>query len=335
MNLQGLTSEFSLPELFKFLQESQQTGRLSLKPIGSPDLEERAHYLWFEKGNLLAASSRLDGLGLLNILQKRALIQNATLPQLLRRCPADVALGKFLEDCTILTSKQLKSLFASQVLRHTCVLLESADVQFAFHALSARPYLEMTGVRIRATDITLPSLRLLKNWGALLEKLPSPDSGLKPLEGDIPTYRLHSQEKDVLRLAKKGLSLSKVARVLQIPTLEVQKIGFRLIFVGLVKEVPLVQFAKPVHQPKKRISTRISTAFLSRLSNYLQKTPAMSRPEVSVPIFGNSMLLQSTSIGHKQRVNEDKASKNSAVKRVTNILSIDRAERLPENVQAH
>ena len=290
MNLQGLTSEFSLPELFKFLQESQQTGRLSLKPVEKPvglkpakgsSPEEKAYFFWFEKGNLLAASSRLDGLGLLNILQARSLIQSATLPRLLRQCPPKVALGKFLEDRAVLTAKQLKSLFASQVLRHTCALLKATDVRFAFRADYPVPYLELTGVRIRATDVTLPSLRVLQDWGALVEKLPSLESGLKPVEKDLPAYRLHSQEKDVLRLAQKGMSLSKISKALKLPALDIQKTGFRLIYVGLVKEVPLMQFARSASQPRKRVSTKISEAFLGRLSGYLQQASSMAQAKHS------------------------------------------------------
>ena len=334
MNLQGLTSEFSLPELFKFLQESQQSGRLSLKPVeGSSPVkkaEGKAYFFWFEKGNLLAASNRLDGLGLLSILQERSLIQSATLPRLLRQCPPKVALGKFLKDRAVLTGKQLPSLFASQVLRHTCVLLKATDVRFAFSASYPIPYLEMTGVRIRATDITLPSLRILKDWGALTEKLPGLESGLKPVGGDLPAYRLHSQEKDVLRLAQEGMSLSKISKVLKLPTLDIRKTAFRLIYVGLVKEVPLMQFARPAHQPRKRISTKISEAFLGRLSGYLQQIPSLTQTEHQVPVTANIISSSSTSSSHRQAVNPDKTARNSAIKRIIDVISIDRSERIYE-----
>ena len=256
MNIQGLTSEFSLPELLRFLQESQQTGRLSFKPVmfkpvkqdpekllGSgrrlEKTSEISYLFWFARGNLIAVSNRVDGLGLLHMLQSRSLIQSETLPQLLRQCPPQASLGSFLRDRALITNKQLKSLFVSQVLKQICMLLKAPDAKFAFHELSPLPYLEMTGVSIRATDVTLPSLRILKDWSALTDKLPSLESGLKSAGVERSTYRLQTQEKDVLCLAEKGLSLRRISKVLKLPTLDTQKVGFRLIFLGLVKEVPL------------------------------------------------------------------------------------------------
>ena len=271
MLLQGQTSEFSLPELFKFLKDSQQTGRLSLKSLygkaeGSP------HYFWFEDGNLVAASERLDGLGLLNLLQGRALLQSSTLPRLLRRCPKKVALGNFLRNQAILTAKQLQSLFAAQVLRNTCRLLQATNVRFAFYPDYPFPYLEMTGVKIQATDITLPSLRMVKDWSNLIEKLPSLDSGLKPIGKDISNYRLSIQERTVLRLAAFGKSLGDIAIAIKLPKLEIQKIGFRLIFVGVASEVPMIHQARTAARSQPTVPDKVSAAFLSKLSSYLQKT---------------------------------------------------------------
>jgi len=344
MNLQGLTSEFSLPELFKFLQESQQTGRLSLKAMEGSGLASKArktsHFFWFEKGSLLAASNRLDGLGLLDILQARSLIQASTLPRLVRQCPPQVALGAFLKDRAILTNKQLKSLFASQVLRHVCMLLKAPDASFSFHAAYPVPYLEMTGVKIQATDVTLPSLRILKDWGALSDKLPSLESGLKLIKKDLSTYRLQTQEKAVLRLAQSGLSLSKIARELKLPAVDIQKTGFRLIFVGLVKEIPLIQTAKSTYQPRRKTSVQLSQSFLGRLSGYLQKIPLMAPREMAsketapqklrVPVAVSAMREDSSTASYRQRMNPEKTPRNSAVKRLTNAIGGDRAERLAE-----
>ncbi|MGB3571168.1 MAG: DUF4388 domain-containing protein [Phormidesmis sp.] len=272
MLLQGQTSEYSLPELFKFLKDSRQTGRLSLKSLFGKDFEEAPHYLWFEEGNLVATSRRLDGLGLLNFLQERYLIQSSVLPRLLRQCPPKVALGAFLKTKAMLTVRQLQSLFSSQVLSSTCTLMQAPDVRFAFYPNYPFPYLEMTGIKIQATDITLPSLRMIKSWGALIDKLPELNSGLKTAAGNVPRYRLNSQEKTVLALAESGRSLSEISAEMILPKLDVQKIGFRLIFVGLAKEVPMIYLARTSHSAKQPTPVKVSKAFLSKLSNYLQQT---------------------------------------------------------------
>ncbi len=341
MNLQGLTSEFSLPELFQFLQESQQTGRLSLRPVKGSHLENKPHFFWFEKGNLLAASDRLDGLGLLHIMQTRSLITSAVQPRLLRQCPRQVALGNFLKDRAVLTGKQLKSLFAFQILKHMCALLKATDIRFAFRESYPLSYLEMTGVKTRATDVTLPSLRILKDWGTLVDKLPSPESGLNPVEGKQLSYRLQTQEKNVLRLAQTGMSLAKISKTLKLSTLDVQKTGFRLIFVGIAKEVPMIDIANSHSQPKRQLA-RLSESFLGKLSGYLQKglQPAPATASVSASAYAepyNSAAVSYQSIASPDKMTiSDKAidlsntARNSAVQRISNIVGIDRVGQLAE-----
>ncbi len=304
MLLQGQTSEYSLPELFKFIKDSQQSGRLSLKTLFGRDLEGDPHYFWFENGNLVATSQRLDGLGLINFLQSRCLIKGSILPRLLRKCPSKVALGAYLKAQTILTVRQLQSLFSSQVLNSTCVLLQSPNVRFAFYPDYPFPYLEMTGVKIQATDITLPSLRMIKSWSTLIEKLPELDSGLKAAEGNVPRYRLNSQEKMVLSLAESGKSLADIAKAMPLPKLDVQKIGFRLIFVGLASEVPMVNFMRSHNTRKRPAPAKVSQTFLNKLSNYLQTTAdtgqsAVSSPVVSEPIARETVRKQSYTRSHQ------------------------------------
>ncbi len=219
----------------------------------------------------MAASQRLDGMGLLQLLQRRSLLQSSLLPRLLRQCPPKVALGQFLLERSVLTARQLQSLFASQTLQNTCTLLQASDVRFAFYPAYPFPYWEMTGVKIRATDIALPSLRMIKIWDALTEKLPRLDSGLTPARGQVPHYRLNSKEKWVLRLAAANHSLTEIAAAMKLPERDVQKIGFCLIFVGVANELPLIHLAKADKQTQPPAPAQVSPAFLGKLSHYLQQ----------------------------------------------------------------
>ncbi|MGB7086423.1 MAG: DUF4388 domain-containing protein [Phormidesmis sp.] len=286
MLIQGQTSDFTLPELFKFLKDSRQTGRLSLRSLFGETLEGDPHYLWFEEGKLLAASQRLDGLGLLHLLRQRSLLQGLSLTRLLRQCPPKVALGQFLRDQAVLSAKQLQSLFASQILRNTCTLIQAPNVRFSFYPDYPLPYLEMTGVKIQATDIMLPSLRMIKSWGTLSEKLPASESGLNPsAKGSVPQYRLNSHEQTVLCLSEAGHSLREIAATLKLPKLEVQKIGFRLIFVGLATEVPMIRVARVQSKPSRSVPAKVSTAFLSELSDYLYRTVEPTKAAEPVKTF--------------------------------------------------
>ncbi|MEM9163499.1 MAG: DUF4388 domain-containing protein [Cyanobacteria bacterium P01_F01_bin.4] len=273
MTLQGYTSDVSLPALFKALQDRQQTGQLCLKPASkhSPkgNQASQQYSFWFHRGNLIAATNRSDGRGLLKLMQQRVPLKASTLPRLLQRCPAHQPLGKFLKDNGVLTTKQLRSLFTHQVLRYLCVLLQTPDVHFSFHPQAAFPYSEMTNIKIPATEMTLPGLRALKNWSTLQPKLPSPDSSLRKRRVNAPKIKLNTLEKDVLKIAKGGHSLAQIAKQMRHPTEDVLKIAFRLIFVGITEEVPYTRFetrsvpdTRP-HQPQNQIG------LLEKLSHHL------------------------------------------------------------------
>lgn len=278
MRLQGLTTEYSLPELFKFIKDSRQTGRLSFQVLAddarlADDVSKKgAHYFWFEAGKVIAVSNRLDGLGLLTLLQRRSFLPMGILPRLLRQCPPRVTLGSFLQEKGVISGKQLQYLFAMQVLNTACNLMSAGDAQFMFHPSAALPYLEMTGEKIRATDVALPSLRMLRSWDRLQEKLPALESGLRRVSEEAPQYKLNRQEAKVLKLSQAEQSLKQIAAALVLPEIEVQKIGFRLIYVGIVQELPLIAVDWTETQAIALASPKVSDRFLSNLTDYLQKT---------------------------------------------------------------
>ena len=70
MAISGFLSELSLPEIFQLLEQGNQTGRLTIK-AQSPNssLKGENFYIWFKQGLIVAAANRLEGQGLLSIIQ--------------------------------------------------------------------------------------------------------------------------------------------------------------------------------------------------------------------------------------------------------------------------
>ncbi|MEM8808744.1 MAG: DUF4388 domain-containing protein [Cyanobacteria bacterium P01_G01_bin.38] len=276
MTLQGYTSDVSLPALFKAFQESQKTGQLCLKPAskyrpkGNQDAQQ--YSFWFHRGNLIAATHRSDGRGLMKLIQQRVPLKAATLPRLLQRCPDQQPLGKFLKDNGVLTTRQLRSLFTHQILRYLCVLFQAPDVHFAFHPQAALPYSEMTNIKIPATEMMLPGLRALKNWNALQPKLPSPDSSLRKRRVNAPKIKLNTIEKEVLKIAEGGHSLAQIAKLTRQPTEDVLKIAFRLIFVGITEEAPYIRFTMTCERDTPS-QPQNQSRLLEKLSHRFQKSP--------------------------------------------------------------
>ena len=134
----------------------------------------------------------------------------------------------------------MEILFAAQVIRQISELFQLPDGYFAFDESAPIPKVEMTGLSVIATEVILPGMRILKEWGAFKDRLPHPQSALVSLIRGQPNVRINQVEWSVWRLIDEKISLEQIAIRLNVSVEEVQRIAFRLIFVGLAKEVPMM-----------------------------------------------------------------------------------------------
>lgn len=239
MAITGSLSEFSLPEIFQFLDQGQKTGILTIRDpqslqTGKPFLR----HIWLQNGRVVAAGDRLDNRGLARLIEQRGWVTDVIRPELERLIQENVPLGLNLKSLGILQPDQLRLLFSVQVLRQVCSLFQLETGQFRFDAKSALPKAEMTGLSLPATETTLMGLRSLKDWKILQSKLPEPNSTLFDIVSGQSQLRLDTHETQVWELADGSVNIKKMAEQFQIPIQKVQQIAFRLIVVGLVEEVP-------------------------------------------------------------------------------------------------
>ncbi|MEL6247045.1 MAG: DUF4388 domain-containing protein [Cyanobacteria bacterium J06627_15] len=284
MSVVGSLSEFSVPEVLRFLQDGKKTGLLSIQaaepnPGPGPD---KFCFIWVNQGRVVSATSRLDGRCLAAMLRHRRYVSGLTITRLIRRCPPDMPLGLFLRSKGVLQAKQLKLLFALQVIQQVCGLFQLSDGRFRFDSKAPMPKVEMTGLSIPASEVTLPGLRALKNWTALENKLPDPASGLKGLGSGQPSIRINQTEWQVWSLADGSTSLKQMAAQLGQPVEVIQRIAFRLIFVGLVEEVPVavarptVDATVPAFSQPGGTAEPVSPNFIKNLMGYLRHLPKTS-----------------------------------------------------------
>jgi len=285
MAITGSLSEFSLPEIFQFLDQGQKTGILTIRDsqnlqTGKPFLR----HIWLQNGRVVAAGDRLDNQGLVKLIEQRGWITDAVRPELKRLLQENVPLGINLKSLGILQPDQLKLLFSVQVLRQVCSLFQVETGQFRFDGKIDLPKAEMTGLSLPATETTLMGLRSLKDWKILESKLPEPASTLFIIVSGQLYLRLDTVETQIWGLANGSVNLKKMAEQLQVPIQKVQQAAFRLIVVGLVEEVPdidvgvvndsediMVTDGSPSGQvisPSER--TEVSNSFLQSLVGFLQ-----------------------------------------------------------------
>ena len=271
----GNLAEFSLPELFQFLEQGQKTGALK---ISNPD--GKAFYLWLHHGNIVAAAERLDQKGLLTLLQQRNWLNGRVVSQISPASLGNSPLGLTLKSQGILQPDQLKLVFRAQVVGLVSSLFEFSDGKFEFEPTNQLPYAEMTGLSMPATEAALTGLRVLRDWKALAEKLPDPTSGLKSIGSGKPSLNLDSiQERQVWEFATGAVSLQAIAKQLGLAIEKVQQVAFRLIVANVAEEVFLVTnapvsttaVADRLPEPTTDASkTAVSKSFLKNLVGFLK-----------------------------------------------------------------
>lgn len=243
MAITSCLSEFSLPELFQFLDHGSKTGLLTLR-FQTDNQEKRVRHVLLYQGRIVAVTNRLDHQCLLAMICQRGWLSPEVLREQVNRCPANIPIGLYLKTQGFLQPEQLRLLFHAQVLRQVCGLFRLQDSRFKFDTKATLPTTEMTGLSLSATEATLMGLRVLRDWMLLADKLPEPTSALSRVVIG-KRLRLDSLESRVWRLANGSVTLNAIATQLKQPVETIQQTAFRLISVGLVAETPMLIPARP------------------------------------------------------------------------------------------
>ncbi len=168
MSITGSLEDFSLPEIFQFIEKAHKTGLLTLRGLPeSQAMPPRVHYIWVHQGRIVAAANRLDHQGLVSLIEQCQVVSDRVFDKLVHWCcPLDVPLGLYLKNQGVLQAEQLKRLFQIQVLQQVHALLQLKDGEFKFDQNVPIPTREMTGLSVPA--VVLNQYSLIK---VLLDKI--------------------------------------------------------------------------------------------------------------------------------------------------------------------
>ena len=112
MAVTGYLSEFSLAEIFNFLEQGNKTGLLTLCTLSDVQPENRENqYIWFNQGRIVAAANRLDQHGLAYMIGQRGWLGEHTALRVAQTCAVKAPIGLSLKNQGLLTVEQLKLLF--------------------------------------------------------------------------------------------------------------------------------------------------------------------------------------------------------------------------------
>ncbi|GAA6619457.1 DUF4388 domain-containing protein [Scytonema sp. NUACC26] len=289
MSLSSSFTDFSLAELFQLIDQGRKSGCLTvctLPDLQSPMSKSQYFYIWFRQGKVVGAAHHLHGQELISKMVKRGWVNLKVLEKVCNEAPTASPLGLLLKTKSLLTAEQLNLLFANQ-LQQVRDLFEIQQGVFKLDSKAALPLEEMTGLSLRATEVTLMALRALKNWKALVDVLPSPSSAVKSISHAKPQIRLHACEWQVWEFANGSVSLDAIATLIDRPVALVQQATFRLMLAGLVEEAPIAKSTSDLNvdslnldvisdpelkyqKSKESEVLKISTSFLQNLVGFLK-----------------------------------------------------------------
>ncbi len=282
MALTGYLSEYSLVEIFQFVQQGYKTGLLLIEPDNdSVQSTTFPSYIWFRNGRIVAHARDLSQLGLLVMIDQRGWVVDGDLSAMHQKFKLmHEPLGLYLKSQGTLDTEQLRLLFRSQVLQPVCGLFKLANARFSFDDQVPLAYPEMTGLSMTVGEASLLGLRVLRDWSLLEYKLPSPEFGLKKLRPELPALKLDTQEIQVWEFANGQISLTQIAKKTGLALSTVQQICFRLAAVGLVKEIAIelapaaLTEMLATNQSIAKIEVEkpaLSRSFMSNLVGFLKK----------------------------------------------------------------
>ena len=288
MSLSSSFTDFSLAELFQLIDQGRKSGCLTvctLPDLHAPESKSQYFYIWFKQGRVVAATNRLNGQDLIGKIIKRGWAKQGVIEKLFTGVLI-APVGLHLKTQGFLSAEQLNLLFASQ-LQQIRELFEIQKGVFKLDSKATMPWGEMTGLSLKATEVALMALRILKNWELLADVLPDPGSGIKSMTPDKPQLHLHPLEWQVWEFANGSVSVDAIANQLNQPIALVQQAALRLMVAALVEEVPvvtstsslnnysidgsLVNFPNFGSQKSKEPETlKVSTSFLQNLVGFLK-----------------------------------------------------------------
>jgi Ni,Fe-hydrogenase I large subunit len=287
MSLSSSFTNFSLAELFQLIDQGKKSGCLTvstLPDLYAPGSKSQLFYIWFRQGCIIAAANRLNGQDLSNKLIQRKWVNIRLLEQICEETAITTPLGLYLKTQAVLSAEQLNLLFASQ-LQQVRALFEIQKGIFKLDSKAPLPWKEMTGISLRAIEVALMALRVLKNWGVLADVIPDKSSTMRSITQNKLQIRLNALESQVWVFANGSVNLNAIASELNQPTILVQQAAFRLMVAGLLEEVSIsipevnsypmswklpnssVGEAKKSQEPETR---KISTSFLENLVGFLR-----------------------------------------------------------------
>ncbi|HEY9666424.1 MAG TPA: DUF4388 domain-containing protein, partial [Coleofasciculaceae cyanobacterium] len=150
MSITGFLTDFSLVEIFQFIEKGHKSGSLTIRTFPESQTSPSEHYLWVNQGKIVAAAHQLNESGLILLIDRYPWISNRVITKLAQFCPPNKPLGLYLRSQGALQIEHLEHLFQIQIVQEMCALFQLKDAHFDFDQNATLPTQEMTGLGVPA-----------------------------------------------------------------------------------------------------------------------------------------------------------------------------------------
>jgi hypothetical protein len=161
MSITGSLTDFSLPEIFQFIEKGHKTGLLTLRTLPNSHSPSSVHYLWMNQGKIVAAANQLNEQGLISLINQYQWVSQRVVTKLAQFCPSSKPLGLYLRSQGALQVEHLEHLFQLQVVKQVCAIFELKDAHFIFDQNVPLPTKEMTGLSVSTAILVLVLQKLV------------------------------------------------------------------------------------------------------------------------------------------------------------------------------
>ncbi len=285
MDIKSSLETFSLIELLQLIDSGSKSGKLTVyTPPDSQVVGKKSTYhLWFDKGRLVAVTVNSENSDLITSIESRGWLKRRVIEKLENLCPTGVPLGAHLKNMGVLKLEQLQLLFQIK-LEQTYHLFENSSPESNYQVTfvkipnaSALPWMEMTGVRIKARQIALRALRKVRKWDSIssIHQLPARTSALEKLIAQ-PEFVLDPLELFIWKKADGGTSIENIAKQLHQSLTNVQRAAFRLVVAGVLAEISESQAKIRANlAPKPLFPIAAINNTINSLSKQIENQPAL------------------------------------------------------------
>lgn len=154
MSIRGYLSDCDPPEIFQFIEQGNRSGLLTFLALPETQVQLLpAHYIWVERGQVVAAANRLDARGLVTLMIQGQWVSDRVIAKLAPLCPIDQPLGLYLQNQGAIQEEHRKRLFQVQILQQVCALCQLENARFKFEANVPAPMGELTGFSISVNSL--------------------------------------------------------------------------------------------------------------------------------------------------------------------------------------